>query len=861
MYEVSEIYPEILKEPVLTDSVKVDVTLKDGTVLELSDADIVKNSLKITHELCREYRIGTFNLGVLKLGFFDDDALSHDFSGAEIKVYYSVDSAVDSAYDIPMGIFLADGQTVKRRRDTVTLTAYDYGILFDCTISQSIREMEATAEGFLSHACNICGVVYGGIHDKLPNREVIVTATSPQIQSYRDIIEWCAALLCGYAVIDRLGRLKIISARYDVDEEDSTEIITQKLLDSSERNSIYSTDTRAWIAEISAYCGDKRKIYRSEITQSDEQAARAVYTLEKNPLLIKKTMAECDEINRAWLSYIDGFKQRGITAEIYGDAALDVGDVMRCSGGDIDQRGSVVGLVTRSEWCYRNFHRLECAAAQLSDGFPDETEGSEITEDYLTHEPVAVSSQLEKKIEAVEAATGVGVFVNEAKNAEVFNDYLNYTIYHVGEHGDYSHSEGYDSHALGAQSHAEGNLSIARGKASHTEGSNTSTDGDYSHSEGLYCSTDGIASHAEGASSYSVGDYSHAEGYAARAYGYGSHAGGVGTQAQGKAQTAIGIYNVPKGDDYLFVVGCGTGGTSRENALELDNKGNLTIKGKLTANGGTAGGSGASYTAGDGIIINSSDEICADIDYKTIILDENNKLKAVGVTIENAVIIRESDSAFLVHEYTQTEYIDGNRIGYTGPDNQIIIQGIISYKKGSEAPNGVSISEVSNKSAENFPDIPVYGSMLFKEMGVLDTSTNYYCAGFHVEPTELDTSYNKYRLAFKTATEDGGESTTTWGYNQTVYDNDCGVTFVWDKIYPPGTYEATTISKYFPYGYAVGYLFVKRKSTTSGNYTSTIMSDRDCALPFLSEAEYNAAVGLTYESQTLTQVNETVTEA
>ncbi len=827
MYEVSEYYPAILKEPVLTDSISVIVTLKDGTVLDLEDGDIVKNSLKITHELCREYRIGTFNLGVLKLSFFDDNALSHDFSGAEIKVYYSVRYYDTYEDNIPMGIFLADGQTVKRRRDTVSLTAYDYGVLFDCTISQTIREMEVTAEGFLSHACNVCGVEYGGVHEKLPNRDVIVTAISPQIQSYRDVIEWCAALLCGYAVIDRMGRLKIISARYDVDEDDSTVIITQKLLDSSERNSIYSTDTRAWISEISAYCGDKRKIYRSEITQSDEQAARAVYTLEKNPLLIKKTMAECDEINRAWLSYIDGFKQRGITAEIYGDAALDAGDVMRCSGGDIDQRGSVVGLITRSEWCYRNFHRLECAAAQLSDGFPDETEGAEIYETYNTHEPVAVSSQLEKKIEAVEAATGVGAFANESKNAEVFNDYVNYKAYYVGEHGDYSHSEGYDSHALGTQSHAEGYMCVARGNAAHAEGSGTAVNGDYSHSEGHFSSTEGIASHAEGSSCYAVGDYSHSEGYSTHAYGYGSHAGGVGTKARGKAQTVIGIYNEEKGDDYLFIVGCGTGSSKRENALELDSEGNLTIKGKLNASGGTSGGSGESYTAGDGIKISALNEISADIDNTTIVLDDDNKLKAVGVTIDNAVVIQEKDAAYLLHEYSLVDYIAGNKVVYAGAQSPIIVQGYTVKNADSAAA-----------AAEN-PYI--YTSAVLKSFsGTAETE-------YRIETTldSMTDTTTKFKIMVN-----GTAAGTYTTYNSSVM----GFGISYKTIY--GTTSATA-----PYGYAYLEIYAIVESSAGAKTASFVSAPSRKNYAFASEAEYNAAVGLTYEPQTLTQVNETVTEA
>lgn len=284
-----------------------------------------------------------------------------------------------------------------------------------------------------------------------------------------------------------------------------------------------------------------------------------------------------------------------------------------------------------------------------------------------------------------------------------------------------------------------------------------------------------------------------------------------------------------------------------------------------TAGGGGGGGGGTTYTAGQGIEISDSNEIKTKIDNSTIQYDENDNMyvPTVPLSLENAIVIQEADASYLLHEYTEVKYIDGNRICYTGPESFIIIQGIVSYARGGTAPNGVKVAEVSSKEPDEFPDIPTYGSMLFGEMGVLDVSgDSRYVSGFEVSITRATSTFNEYRLAFKTATVDGGESTGTYGYTKNVYDNDCGVTFVWNSIFPPGTYEAVenTISKNFPYGYAVGRLFIKRKISSSSNYYSSEIGTADCALPFASEAEYNAAVGLTYEANTLTAVQETTTE-
>ena len=530
MYATSESYKEAIKSKVITDSISGEIALKDGTTIIISDENLVSGSLRVIHELCDDYKIGTFNLGAMKIGFRDDSALLHDFSGAKIKISYNIETS-DGIETIPMGIFIADGTSVKRRRSTVSLSAYDYGILFDSIVSTSVRNMTGTAEELIKASCEKCGVEFGEIDATLPNSSVEFSPLSPQIQSYRDLIGWCATVLCGYAVIDREGKLKIISSRYKV-ADDNTTILENKKLTADERMSIYSTDTRAWIAQISAYSGDKQKIYKTYVSLSDEQAARAIYYLDKNPLLEGKSESECDEINKEWLYFIDTFMQRGINAEIYGDPSLDVGDVIRCCDGDIDQRKSVVGLITKQEWRYRNFHTIVTAAAQLSDGFPEEINSDESGTDEETSEslsPLKVVSQVEKRLSKASSSGGVGVFVNDEKNAERFNDYSEETL--AEEAGDYSHAEGEGTKASGAWSHAEGYKTEASDRYSHAEGAITKASDWYSHAEGKETTASGEASHSEGKETIASGMYSHAEGCGTIASGIYAHAEGFEAEA------------------------------------------------------------------------------------------------------------------------------------------------------------------------------------------------------------------------------------------------------------------------------------------------------------------------------------------
>lgn len=142
----------------------------------------------------------------------------------------------------------------------------------------------------------------------------------------------------------------------------------------------------------------------------------------------------------------------------------------------------------------------------------------------------------------VPAADHVGQKYNNSLGGEIFNYYevntsVSPTIQNIAS-GDYSHAEGYNTHATGSRgSHAEGVQTIASGNRG-------------SHAEGYLSTASGWAAHAEG-SSKAFGDYSHASGYE--------------TYADEDYMTCVGKYNIynadgPNGTNAgkLFVVGNGT---------------------------------------------------------------------------------------------------------------------------------------------------------------------------------------------------------------------------------------------------------------------------------------------------------------
>lgn len=803
MYSVSDSYKKALLEKHITDTVEGTVTLKNGTVINLTDSTIVTGSLRISHELCDDYRIGTFNLGSMHIGFFDDNALGRDFSGAKITLTYKIET--EAGWEsVPLGIFIADGQSVIRRRDTVTLTAYDYGILFDCTLGTTIRNMSGKAEDIVSAACERCGVVFGGIDDGLPNTNVTLNPSSQRIQSCRDLVGWCAALLCGYAVIDRNGKLKIISARYDVETEDPTEIIVDKYLTSAERNSIYSTDTRAWIAQMSAYSAGKTKVYKSNITRDDSQAARAVYYLENNPLTENMSESLCDYINCNWLSFIDGFMQRGITAELYGDPAVDVGDVMRCSEGDIDQRRSVVGLVTKQEWRYRDYHTVICASAQLSDGIEgggeeeDETSEAQAVGETDNIYPVKVISQSEKR------ATDSGKEYFAGQGLSLSED--NVFTLNVANQSDIGGIRLPSRTNVPADdTSTDRNLGIYKGSdafpALRTARNNQK--GGMFLGDGLVPHLD-IMSQTESGLQYKITDYVEVrigEGLEYVDESYSDLLESARAEYGGRAIA------VPKATNEKFGI------------VKLGKRLGLDEEGKVYA----------VMVGRDGISVSDNGEISVDIDNETLKIDGNGKLAVVGggsgVAIENAVIIKEAEASYLLHNFTEVQYVDGNRIGYAGPSNPIIVGGYAVY---------------SSKSS--YPEQAPYTKMVFPLASASSVAVPVENVDFYMDFSTVGTTTTTiYLKSDALGTSQSGGST----YDLSV----SGVYATWNSIYAP--------TSNYPYGYIsfnISTLYKNNSGDMSRGTTRTYYAG------FASEAEYNAAIGLTYEPNVLTEVQETVTE-
>ena len=167
--------------------------------------------------------------------------------------------------------------------------------------------------------------------------------------------------------------------------------------------------------------------------------------------------------------------------------------------------------------------------------------------------------------------------------------------------GHYSTASGKASTAL-AGSTASGDYSTAMGGGtasgyrSTASGKYTNARGDYSTASGYSADASGKYSTAMGANTTASGKYSTTMGNSTTASGKASTAMGYATTAYCYAQTTIGIYSKtetlgqngwcssPEETGPLFVIGNGTNGGNKRNALVVYSDGDATLSGSLTEN-------------------------------------------------------------------------------------------------------------------------------------------------------------------------------------------------------------------------------------------------------------------------------------
>lgn len=363
MYNVSDTYKELIKAPVRYTGISGAVRLRDGTIIHLTDDNIAAGSLSITQKMNGrgDFRPGGVYSGELSCSLKGFAGKTSDIDGAVIRLafilYHDSDMQAAKSETVPLGRFYVDGSSIKRRNDTVTLSAFDGMVLFDVEST----ERSGTLYELVCGACTAAGVSFGmsqAAFEALPNGTQSADINTARVQTERDLLMYVGMMTGSFARVNRSNELEFVPLTCERDDKGM--IIPVREIAGNIRFSTDFSDDTTRIAKLFTR-RNGAAIYSTVTVTPGGSEKLATMELNENPLLSELSDDEVSAVLNNELLQIYECLNRVFDSGFTGDPALDVGDYVRLRGGAIDtDRGYATGMITSQIWRYRGQHTIKC---------------------------------------------------------------------------------------------------------------------------------------------------------------------------------------------------------------------------------------------------------------------------------------------------------------------------------------------------------------------------------------------------------------------------------------------------------------------------------------------------------------------
>ena len=206
-----------------------DITLTDGTVLNLTNADFWSNGMKFEDSVSDDsaFTIGSANINTVNLSInnFDEKYTDYDFTNAEVVCYVGLEveptSGAEKEIEKIRICTMAVVDTPYQDTTIIELTCEDNMRKFDRDYSESKLKYPATRRQIIQDACNVCGVTLDTLSFDQDSYQ-IVTRPDDDALTFRQVLAWVCQIGCQYARCDRYGRLTI--KWYDTEIVDANRI-------------------------------------------------------------------------------------------------------------------------------------------------------------------------------------------------------------------------------------------------------------------------------------------------------------------------------------------------------------------------------------------------------------------------------------------------------------------------------------------------------------------------------------------------------------------------------------------------------------------------------------------------------------
>lgn len=189
---------------------EVDITLKSGSVLHLTNADIWGGTLTINDAVSAANNFGAIGSAIINSAKFTmnniyDDYSPYDFLGATVVIWIGLD--LDGTIEkFRKGTYTVDD--AQYNGDLIAVECVDNMSKFDVPYSKSTLAYPATLYSILQDVCSVCNVTLNTHSFPQMNFQV---ANRPNEESVtcREVVSWVATIAGCFARCDTLGRLEL----------------------------------------------------------------------------------------------------------------------------------------------------------------------------------------------------------------------------------------------------------------------------------------------------------------------------------------------------------------------------------------------------------------------------------------------------------------------------------------------------------------------------------------------------------------------------------------------------------------------------------------------------------------------------
>lgn len=228
-----------------------DITLTDGTIINLTNADFWSNGMKFEDSVSDDntFNIGSANINTLNLSInnFDGKYTDYDFTDATVICYVGIelepedtsallDTTGDKILDTTGNEIIVHKNALIEKIRICTMTVIDTPYQnttiielecednmrkFDRDYSASKMKYPATRKQIIQDACKVCGVTLDTLNFYQDSYQVPARPDDEAL-TFRQVIAWTCQIGCQYARCDKYGRLTI--KWYDTEIADANRV-------------------------------------------------------------------------------------------------------------------------------------------------------------------------------------------------------------------------------------------------------------------------------------------------------------------------------------------------------------------------------------------------------------------------------------------------------------------------------------------------------------------------------------------------------------------------------------------------------------------------------------------------------------